>query len=400
MNYRGRLRTLVDETWANRSSPPLLAFLFALPRAAPSYAGYLLTGLLAVEYRESRRSYALLGLLCAGIVASFVGASLLGPVSVVAFALECVLLAPMLLFLAGFRTRLTEADTTALFRSLSVILCALSLLNIALSGLKIPYLNALPDIFGALYGSGGARIVTIAGFVALVRELSRPTRNWFFITVATIDFVVPSFVIGIAAGVIALAVAYARRPRTLVLIGIAVLLALPYSLGRLDRLNDSFNQEFGYPAKVYAYIIPLQMFADQPARLVFGTGAGQFSSTPALWASDFIRAISAHDVPALPGLAMTKVHKEYLGPVLADRAAVRSAANKPYTSVTTVMAELGLPLTILVAGLFATRAIALSSTAFGRAVVIFAIVLLLVDLWHDSPWLSALLLFSSPANDP
>lgn len=399
MKYLLRLRALMERGGA-RSCPPLLAFLFALPRAAPSYAGYLLAGLLAVDYRESRRSYALLALLCAGILASLIGAWLLGPISVTAFVLECALLAPMLLFLAGFKTRLTETETTTLFRCISVLLCVLSLLNIALSGFKIPYVNALPDVFGGLYGSGGARIVTIAGFVALAHELSRPSRNWFFMIVATIDFVVPSYVIGIAAGAVALAVSYVRRPRTLLLVGIAILFAMPYGIGRLDRLNDSFVREYGYQPKVYAYIIPIRMMADQPLRLVFGTGAGQFSSTPATWASDYIRAVSAQDVPPLPGLEMTAAHRDYLGPALTKRQAIRSAANKPYTSLSTIVAEFGLPLSILVVWLFVVRAIHLSTSTFGRAVVIFAIALLAVDLWHDSPWLSALLLFSSRADDP
>ena len=377
--------------------PALLAFLFALPRAAPSYAGYLLAGLLVVEYRAPRRSYWFVALLCAALLASFAGAALLGSVSFTAFVLECALLTPMLLFLSGFRTRLTDAETTTLFRWISVLLCGMSLLHIVISGFKLPYLDALPDIFGGLYGSGGARIVTIAGFFALTREISRPTRNWFFIVVAAIDFVVPSYLIGIAAGVVAFTIAYVRNPKILLLIGVAVLLAVPYGLGRVNRLNSTFEQTFGYPPKVYAYIVPAQMMIDQPLRVLLGTGAGQFSSTPALWASAYIRPISAHDVPRLPGLTMSSVHKQYLGPLLTDRAAIKSAANKPYTSLSTIITEFGLPLSVLVIWLFGLRAISLGTSSFGRAVVIFAIALLVVDLWHDSPWLSAMLLFSSPS---
>lgn len=377
--------------------PAALAILFALPRAAPSYGGYLLAGLLVVDYRASRRSYVYLALLGAGLLASFAGGALLGSVSPTAFLLEWVLLTPMLLFLSGFKTRLTDAETTMLFRFISLLLCGMSLLNIALSGFKLPYVHTLPDVFGALYGSGGARIVTIAGFVALTRELSRPTRNWFFTVVAAVNFVVPSYVIGLVAGAVAITVAHLRNTKVLLLIGVAVLLAVPYGLGRLDRLNDTFTQTFGYPAKVYAYIVPAQVMADQPLRTLVGTGAGQFSSTPALWASSYIRPISGHDVPPLPGLAMSSAHQEYLGPLLTDRAAIRSAANKPYTSISTIITEFGLPLAILVVWLFAVRALQLSTSSFGRAVVIFTILLLAVDVWHDTPWLSALLLFSTRA---
>lgn len=387
--------------------PSALAFLYALPRFAPSYVAYLCSSLVAVNYRTAgRRSYALLLGLLIAFFTSFGLSATVTDVSPTAFLLELALLLPLLVFLAGFRTWLSPDSVTLFLRTLAVVLCALSVVNIGLSGAKLPYIDASPDVFSGLYGPGGSKIVTVAGFAALANELGSRPRNWLFLGIALIDFVVPSYILGIAAGVAALGFTYVRRPRILLLVGVVVLLVSPYVIGRVEHAHDAVLRTTGYPAKVYAYVVDLRLYTEEPSTLVFGTGPGQFSSTPALWSSDYVRAVSRNAVPSLPGLFMTSMHERYLGPVLklglTDFWSISSSVDKPYTSISTLLAEYGLPLAVIVALLFVYRAIGVAENSFGRAVVIFIVGLFLVDVWHDSPFVGALLLLATarPAANP
>lgn len=265
---------------------------------------------------------------------------------------------------------------------------------------KLPYIDYLPDRYSALYDNGGAKIVTIIGFFGFVSEFfTAEKRNTKYMIISLLNFLVPNYLIGIIMGIGALTVVSMRKGILIPIVMIITLILAPYALQRFELLDNSFAATSGYNPKVFAYISVLQLYAAHPITIFTGTGAGQFTSTPALWASQYISALSTHDIPNLWGLDMSGYHKEILGPVLSmlsnDSWALSSSASKPYCSITTIFAEYGVFLTAIIFYLYIS---AFKVMGFNKKYVVtiflFVLFLFATDLWHDSLWLGYLLILS------
>lgn len=276
--------------------------------------------------------------------------------SYTAFILEYILILPLLLLLFNpfrhfFRNEryLIQANYLAFH---------LSLINIVINfgfPFQLPYIHFLPDAIASLWGNGGAKIVTIVGFLGILYSITiKKKTDRLFVIVCLSNFLTPSFNVGILCGLIALLVLFSvRMPLkyfiymlfSIFLIG---LLIGPYIIYRIETLNLLFVKEFGVHPKLYGYGKILDIATNEPVIAILGTGLGNFSGTAALWASDYIAMISSHQRPEIPGLYASEIHTNYLGPALqlisVDRWSLSSTLNKPYSSFTTLLIELGLPL--------------------------------------------------------
>jgi len=377
--------------------PAVVAVLITLPRSAATYPLYLLATLLLVDYRRLRRST--LVVLAGGLVFFALAFHLQGPgLSVTALGLELALVLPTLLFLAAAPVRLTAAQATQIVRLLNVLVGVFGFYHLFTLGfpLRLPYRDYLPDEYFGAYGLGGAQLVTLIGFFGLVAEQlsDRPARGLRLL--ALVNFILPSYILGIVAGVAGLSLLVRRRPLLLAVGGLVIALPLAYALLRLDLLNTTLAGEFGAHPKRLAFDTVLALYREQPSTLLFGTGLGQFSSVPALWGSTLLA--SGHDIPALPGLFASDYHYDYLGTLLAvseqDAFALSSSINKPYNSFSTLLAEWGLVATLGFCALMGRRFYQLRAPLGSYSAVLMVTVMILYggELWHDDLWLGFLLL--------
>ena len=385
-------------TWRYRLLlPALVAVLLTLPRSAATYPLYLLASLLLVDLGRLRR--ATLVVLVGGLVWFALAFYLQGPgVSVTALGLEVALVLPTLLFLAGAPVRLTAAQATQVVRLLNVLVAGFSFYHLLTLGfpLRLPYRDYLPDEYFGAYGVGGAQLVTLIGFFGLVAEQlsDRPGRAARLL--ALINFLLPSYIVGIVAGVAGLSLLVRRRPLLLAAGVLVIALPLAYALLRLDLVNTTLASEFGAHPKRLAFDTVLALYREQPATLLRGAGLGQFSSVPALWGSALLP--SGHGVPTLPGLFASDYHYDYLGALLAvnvqDAFALSSSLNKPYNSYSTLLAEWGLVATLGFLVLLGRRFYQLRARLGPYSAVLFVTVMILYggELWHDDLWLGFLLL--------
>jgi len=377
------------------------AMLLLLPRVIPVYPFYLVPSFIAIKFTAvTVKRFFLFSFL---LLVNFLISALFAPVSITAFFLAYILQLPFLFFIFGVPIK-KDYEGIKILRILNVLTFLLSLANMTQYGFpaKLPYRDFPPDYFSALFGDGGAKMVTIIGFFGFISEIftKKEKRNKTVLVISILNFLLPSYLIGIIMGLGALLLVAMRRHVIIpFVVFMAGLIILPYALERLQALNSNFSQTVGYNPKVFAYISIFEVYDKYPNTFFTGTGLGQFTSTPALWASKYMSSLSTHSIPNIPGLSMSGYHDKILGPILSTLSdnswSLSSSANKPYTSLSTVFNEYGLIVGIYVLILYIK---AFNDLGFKKRYVstifFFAAFLYCTDLMHDNFWLGYLLLLS------
>ncbi len=374
--------------------------MFLLPRVSATYPFYLIPTIIATKFNNKGIRH--LGIFFFFCVVSYFINSVAIHLSITAFLLSAILQLPFFLFLFPFETKL-KINSIDTMRAINLLVLILSVINLTRYGfpIKLPYINYAPDRYSALYGQGGAKIVTIIGFFGFTSELFLPKneRKSHYLIFSLLNFIVPNYLTGIIMGVGAMGLVSARKGYLLIVVILIGVIVGPYALSRFSSLNSGFATDIGFNPKIFAYISVFQLYVKYPLTIFFGTGLGQFTSTPALWASPYIVSLSTHDVPNLPGLSMSDYHNNILGPVLSlvsdDSWSLSSSANKPYSSVTTILSEYGLVGSIIIAILFIK---AFRKLGFEKRYVLtiffFIIFMFGAELWHDSLWMGYMLVLT------
>lgn len=386
-----------------------------VPRGPASYPVYLVANALLVSIgTAARAAHRRLGLFIAWVLlAYFVQVQAGALLSPTAFALELLLLSPLLLFVLDYRPAISSQEALWALRIVNLACLVVSVASYIGQGFPVmlPYRDFSPDYYWAAYGWGGARIVTVFGFTGLVLEAAARTpsvlRTLALSAVPAANFLLPSYNIGILVGVVALGLMARRRPLLLLAMLILAAPAIYYALVlRLSTVNNTLLALYGMPPKLLAYRLVGDLFSGEPLTLLTGTGLGQFLSLPQKWCTAAMRLTQGP--VELPGLYNSSHFIAYVGPVLEhlrdDPRLMLSTLNKPYTGLSTLLAETGAAGFVLVA-LFIRRAMGLCRQS-PLALVFFAFygMLLVVEPWHDNLWLGyALLLvtaFFSPQGSP
>ena len=371
-----------------------------MPRVAASYAAYVAAPVLMINWLASRSYTKALALVVFFGIAAGLNWGLGLLVSPTAWVLELALILPFLAASLGFIPA-QYFNGRMLIRTLNIILFITSLISLTEEGFPflLPYIHFLPDLYNGGFGDGGAKIVTVVGFFGLAEALSREERpslwNRAVTVIAGLNFLVPNFILGIAAGAFALAI-FARRNRALIFAGAAAAMVIvPYLQYRAETIDNAFSEYYGAHPKLYAFGLVGQVYYNEPHTFLVGAGIGQFSSQPALWASPINNWVNTHKPPLLPGLYASEVHSDYLAPLLMRfrdrRFAIESSANKPYSGITQLMIEVGFPLTVLI--LYSAHALfwRRGRTDLGRSVFLFLIAINMLDPQVDSPWFGVML---------
>jgi hypothetical protein len=377
----------------------IAALALALPRSAVTYPAYVLAPFLLTRPVALLRAALPLAIILTAAIAL---AALRWHISPTAWAIEMALLLPLLAAVGGAEIHVDPLRTT---RLLNLVLLILSIGNMVITQgfpLRLPYLNYLPDYYSALFGFGGARIVTLVGFFAIFQELIAPRPRRLYLLAGTLNLIMPNAIIVMVIGMACLLLMQVRKTAPLLLAALLIV-AIPIGLyivnDRLPNLNATFARAYSVPPKLFAYTSLAELYTTDPTSLFIGVGAGQYTSQPAQWASVFADVQSTFHRPSLPGLfapePLQTVLLSQLGPYVYDRHAFNSSINKPFTSLATMLAELGLPLTLfilwrlfsltVVRDRFSMESLALFGFVFGA---------LLVDQWHDEPWFGCLLLLA------
>ena len=370
-----------------------------VPRSSLAYPFYIFASLVLVDFRRSaRQAYERLAIIFALVILGLIWSAMHGVVSIASAFIELGLMLPVLFFVCGFEVRGDHRSTVLAIRLINATVFVLSIVNLFAHGFphKIPYAGMSPDNFAALFGVGGARDVTILGFIGLLGELSlqrssKPVSKAAF-AIAAVNFLMPSYVIGIVCGLFAFVICQIRKPMHLVIVLIVALPSLYYALFvRATGLNHTFAQETGYNPKVLAFILIQRVYEQFPVLAPFGVGTGQFSSTPQTWEDPGLRSIAAHGVPHFPGLAITSYHQVFLLPYtslgMQNIYTISSAALKPYNGMATLLIEWGIVgIGLLLLLLREAKRLAPRNTVIWT-VVVFFLALNMLDLWIDSPWL-------------
>tara|TARA_R110002167_G_scaffold57808_2_gene163475 strand:- start:13684 stop:14817 length:1134 start_codon:yes stop_codon:yes gene_type:complete len=359
---------------------------------------YILASILALT-NFGFRGYVKLFWVLLFFISAFAIRSLGHNLSLGAFLLEFALFIPFILFLLGASVK-GRVSSINIMRALNFLVFFESIINMVLNygfPTNLPYVNFLPDAYGAFYGLGGAKIVTVIGFFGLMAEyLYRNGRaiawSWFFLVVASSNFIIPNYVIGILCGVSAVLIVSRKGFYTWLIFAVVLMVFGGYITYRFETLNNYMSDELGMHPKIYAYYIVFLMFVENPLSILIGTGLGQFSGVSALWASEYLAEISTHGIPNLPLFFMSDYHDEYLGGVLSYVGDsiwyLSSSANKPYSSFSTLLAETGLVVTCFLVYFLRLRFKSMAIfNVEAKAVFWFCIGLMFLDNWHDSPWL-------------
>lgn len=380
----------------------LLVFtgLMVMPRVAVAYLFYSVASVAFVK--PEKRAVMSVALLVLFLVFSFLVNLLSGyKISPTAFLLALVMHLPFLAFLAGGGIDNGRIDRFAAVRALSLAVFLLSYFNMVINHgfpLRLPYIHYLPDAYSALFGIGGAKIVTIIGFFALLAELFKSgKKSLIWIGIALSNFIVPSYLIGIACGMAALALPSIKKIHIQVLVAIVGLILLDFVLARLDAINSGLSDGFGYHPKILALIATARLYINEPITVFLGAGIGQFASTAAEWGSDYLSTSGRG--PQLPGLFMSYFHSEYLGPYLAyaydDKWIISSSMNKPYTSISVIFAEFGFLVGSGIVYFLTKRCLAIKSIQ-AKMILIFCAFIFALDVWHDNFWFAVMLLLFLP----
>lgn len=336
---------------------------------------------------------------------SWIMSSVAVNVSITALILSIILQLPFFFFLFQFKVN-PNIDAFSMMRYLNLIMFVFSIINMVVFWgfpARLPYINYLPDAYGAFYWKGGSRIVTLVGYFGVCGEVFTKNKKWkkFHFLIAASNFIVPNYLTALLLGIGALGIVALRKKLYLIpLVAIMALIVAPYALERVAILNDDFSTIIGYNPKVFAYLSVIELYARFPLTVLFGTGTGQFTGTPSLWSSVYLSSLSTHEIPTLPGLFMTDYHREILGPVFTrlsqDTAALSSSANKPYNSCSTMLAEYGLATCMFILYLFYKAFDKMKLyKKYTLSIFVFTMFLFATDLWHDNLWYGYLLLLST-----
>ncbi|MDN2661075.1 hypothetical protein OW491_14790 [Neptunomonas sp. CHC150] len=379
--------------------------LLVLPRMSVSYIFYFLSALLSVRIFDIQPIFRYVSFLFV-VICFYIFKAMGGYVSITAFVLELVLITPIMLYVFDFKVRFSKASCIYALRNINIIVMFLSFANMIINygfPAKLPYVHFLPDAYGGFYGLGGAKIVTVIGFYGLAVELMwAENKSKIFLFSSLMNFIFPSYLLGVLMGTLAISIYYFKNVKTLLYAALLLLFLVPivgpYAIDRSDNINNEFSETTGYHPKVFAYLNVLSVLENNPSTLLTGVGLGQFSSTSALWASEYMAELSSHEKIRLPGFHMSDVHEKYMGNALlfSNIWAISSSANKPYTSLSSLLAEIGLPLTLFLIYMFIKR-----SFKFGFkdrkawVIVVFFALMCIVDQWHDSIWIGWLMLMIS-----
>lgn len=364
--------------------------LLLLPRSAISYPFYVVAVffMLSIGRKEAIK----LGVVTVVSGAVFFALSLVYGISIVAFLIELPLILPFICYCLGFSIR--GMDHQSVIRVMSSALLLLSVFNMVINygfPFKLPYIHYLPDAYGALFGLGGAKIVTVLGFFSILAEIYGKNKSRLFLLIAITNFLMPSYLLGVACGMAALGIVFIRSSTWfLITVGLAATV-FSYVIYRLDNMDFSVYFDFGMLPKVYAYYAVIQMYLDEPVTFFLGSGIGQFASTSALWASDYLSEMSSHGIPKIPGFYMSEFHDIYLGKVLDlgvnNFWAISSSFNKPYTSISTLYAEIGVIAATWLGWRFIKVTMSLQCELTPRLLLlVFTGLMFAIDTWHDNPW--------------
>lgn len=321
-------------------------------------------------------------------------------VSVVAYLLEFILFLPLFFVAMGSaRNWKAGSDWIVTLNYLTLIASLINLVLFYKFPFQLPYVHYLPDAISAFWGLGGAKIVTVIGFFGLLSALLKfqrgETVSRYLVAVGLINFLAPSYNIGILAGVfgfaLSLLVKVDARKIALALAGFGVFLMFvaPYISERLLSLNLLFYYEFNMHPKVYSFYSIYDMFKESPSLILTGVGLGNFSGAAAIWSSEYLAMISTHS-NNLPGLFESELHRKYLAPALSiivdDPWSLSSSFNKPYSTASTLIAELGLVMFVLLVFKFLkSLQLLIVNRAFYYIVIGFLVVIFLVDNIHTNP---------------
>lgn len=382
-------------------STGLPAILMAIPRSPLSYPLYVADFLLVVKLTAGKTIAVLLLLL------GFTGLSLLfnalagSTVSLTAYAIAVALMLPLVLAAFGAPI-LRQFNGRKFIRYLNLFTFLSSMFNLAMLGfpLELPYVDYLPDAFNGSHGAGGAKIVTIIGFFGICEAVSRQDRTTiardllFYCSIA--NFFVPNFILGIICGIFGLSIFFWKRKFFAIVALGAFLTASPYIYFRMETINNTFSEQYGIHPKAFAFKIVVDQYLSQPHTILFGAGLGQFGSEPAQWASPINTYVGSQEIPKVPGLFAGDAHREHLAPHLLrfkrDIYAVDSSANKPYSGVTVMLAEFGVPATLLIALMLYSQFWARRTPLVARSALLFFASINMLDVQIDSPWLGLLML--------
>src|SRR4051794_1200932 len=206
----------------------IIAFL--LPRLSFTYPFYLIPSLIAIRFTKKQISNLIIFLgiciICC-IVSSFQS-----KISITGFILSLILQLPFFLFLFRFELR-QNLNALNILRYINVFTLILSMVNMTGHGFpfQLPYINFAPDFYSALYGQGGAKIVTVIGFFGFSSEVFRKKKIFFTIPVivSLLNFIVPNYLVGIIMGLGALVIVSVRKNFFLItIIFLIVLILAPY----------------------------------------------------------------------------------------------------------------------------------------------------------------------------
>lgn len=381
-----------------KSAP--FALVMALPRTAPSYAGYVATPIFMINWLAKRSYTRMIFLLGFLAVAAVVNIAMGLNFSFTSWALELALFLPFMAAVLGFVPS-RHFNGRSFIKILNVLVLITSLISLTQHGfpLRLPYIHYLPDFYNGSFGNGGAKIVTVIGFFGVAEALSRKRglnfRDNATLIVAGLNFLMPNFILGIVAGAAALVI-FVRKNRTVMFAGAAVaMVVVPYLQYRAEVKNDAFQEYYGANPKLYAFVAVGKLYVEEPHTALVGAGAGQFSSQPAIWTSPINRYVSSHNLPKLPGMFSAEVHLQHVAPMLVrfknNKYAIESSANKPYSGISQLFAELGIPLTVL---LFYSAYLLFWRNGlgdFGRAAFLFMVAINLLDPQIDSPWFGVMM---------
>ena len=369
--------------------------LMLLPRSSFAYAAYCLTPVLMCL---SLRSVVFSIIVTIVLVVQYLLASSFWYLSPGAFAIELALTLPFFLAMSGFQLSWGVAPI-AVMRRLNLFIMILSVLSFIDNGFpaRLPYVDFLPDEYHAAFGLGGAKIVTIVGFFGLIFELnkSRTLSVWFFI--AALNFLAPSYVLGIMVGIISLAIFLFRDFRLLLLAIVIAAAIFPYVLFRFESLNSEFISSLGMHPKLYQFLNVLHIWREHFPDFLTGAGLGQFTGEAAQWSSPSPEVFSSARIPNVPGMFAGEphlfLHHNLISYFTDSRFSLESSANKPFSSITTLIVEIGFIQTVLIFGYFILITVRRHGwRVFSTGILAFVFFVCLVDSWHNSPWFALCLI--------
>lgn len=372
-----------------------------VPRSTITYPIYGIGGILPLNLRAMRKSSLMsFFVLMVFLSVSFLVNGLLNKLSLTAFILQVIMTVPFFLFALGFKADLNTEEILKVLRFMNVALMIFSFINLVRDGFpyKLPYRDYLPDEYFGLYFTGGARIITLIGFFGLAAEIAnKKLRKKRYLLVDLINFLVPSYITGIACGIAGYSFLVLRKPRVLLATTLLMILPMYYAYVRLGNLNNTFMSTFGHHPKILAYLTIGYLYTDNPVVALLGTGLGQFTGTAALWGSTAIQAISTQSAGHIPGLFTSDYHNLYMAPYLAigieKMQATSSVLNKPYTSFSTIFCELGLVVSFILFYLIYMRFRQIRKiNSHAYVLMLFGAALFTLDQWHDSYFFAFLLL--------